>query len=443
MDVLPCGHVARASRVRLCRHLLGPDGPPDDIEYVRVLTGRGIEYDLCCRTCDRAGTAPELLVVCEGCAFRAEEDETGMVGWRGRPEIRERPEGHRGEPARLRLPPALRRPLDWAALPGTDGAAYLFLTGRRDLVRFDALSGRFQRLATVSVPDDTVERPARRVEISLRLRPHLHVSRSGRYAAVVNDHGSRGAVVDLRTGRTTMTLDGGHYGTHIMPFALAFATHQGRDVMVHRTASNRLDVSDPATGDLLTARDATRQDDPEGRRGEHHLTYWHGALRISPDGRWIADNGRLGYPGVGTTVWDLRRWLEENPFESEDGPSRRSLCVRDYAWNRPVCWVSESLVAVFGIGSDDETLLDGVRVFDASTGTETLTFPGPSGDVLFADGRRLYSDGDEGLQIWDPSTGERTASVPGFHPRRHHPRAAELAAIQDGDLVRLPTAGRP
>ncbi|GLZ03602.1 hypothetical protein Acsp03_10690 [Actinomadura sp. NBRC 104412] len=441
MDVLPCGHVARASRMRLCRHLLGPDGPPEDMEYVRILTGRGMEYHLCCLACDRSGTPPELLVVCEGCAFRADEDESCMVGWRGRPEIPERPEALGGEPIRTALPPDLHGPLDWAALPGTDRATYLFLTARRDLVRFDAHSGRSERLATARVPRDAVKTPDH-VTTSVELRPHLHVSRSGRYAAVVNDHGSRGVVVDLRTGLTTGTLDGGDYGTYLTQFAFAFAVHQGRDVMVHRTASNRLDVSDPATGGLLTGRDATREDDPEGRRGKHHLTYWHGALQVSTDGRWIADNGRLG-PWGDTTVWDLRRWLDENPYESEDGHSRRSLCVREYAWNRPVCWVSERLVAVFGIGYDDEALLDGVRVFDASTGAETFTFPGPSGDALFADGRRLYSDGEEGLQIWDPFTGERTASVPGFHPRRHHPHAAELAAIQDGDLVRLPTARRP
>jgi hypothetical protein len=54
-----------------------------------------------------------------------------------------------------------------------------------------------------------------------------------------------------------MTLDNGGSHAETVPFSLAFACHRGQDVVIHRTAWNRLDVSDPATGRLLTARGPT------------------------------------------------------------------------------------------------------------------------------------------------------------------------------------------
>lgn len=91
---------------------------------------------------------------------------------------------------------------------------------------------------------------------SANIRHPLHVSRCGRFVAVVDDYGSGVPVVDLSTGRATMTLNGGDYCAHVVPFALAFAEHDGVPVVIHRTAWNRLDVSDPATGRLLTERES-------------------------------------------------------------------------------------------------------------------------------------------------------------------------------------------
>jgi hypothetical protein len=436
MDVLTCGHVAYASRSRVCRHLLGPDGPADDVEYVRILTGRGMEYDMCCAECHGSDGEPELLQVCEGCADRADDEwENTLVGWRGRPEIAERPEPVDTALARTPLPVHLRDALDWAAVPCVDRSEWVFLTGRDRLFRFDAGTGRHELLGTARVPHDPTS--THDGVADWRRRRRLHVSPSGRYAAVVNDHGSRGTVLDLRTGRTTMTLDGGDYRAYTVPFALAFVRHDGREVMIHRTAWNRLDVSDPATGEPLTARSHPEPTVP-GASPEHYIDYFHGALHVSPDGTWIADDGWVWNPTGIPTVWNLRRWLDDNPWESEDGPTFRRLCMRIYAWKVPLCWISPTLVAVFGIGPDEVALLDGVRIFDAETGTEVDSFPGP-GRPLMADDRRLYSGGEHGLQIWDPFTGERTGSVPGFHPERHHPGAGELASVRDGELLRWAT----
>jgi len=122
-------------------------------------------------------------------------------------------------------------------------------------------------------------------------------------------------------------------------------------------------------------------------------------------------------------------------WESEDGPTRRELCYRDYHWNAPMCWIGDNLVVVSGLGTDDLAILPGVRVFDASTGVELHAFPGPRG-ALFSAGARLYAAAPDGLTIWDPFTGHRTGRIPAFVPTHRHPTAGELVTIQEGALLR-------
>jgi hypothetical protein len=46
LRTLACGHVAYAGRRRVCPHMLRP-AEDEDVAYVRLLTGRGIDADLC------------------------------------------------------------------------------------------------------------------------------------------------------------------------------------------------------------------------------------------------------------------------------------------------------------------------------------------------------------------------------------------------------------
>lgn len=435
MDTLACGHVAHASTTsRVCRHLVGPTENAF-FEYVRLLTGHGLDADLCCATCDKArqdGTAVALVEVCEGCVARYSDDEYGyLAGWRGEPGIHERPEPLDPAITTTNLPDGLGTLLDITALNTTDGrSVWLMLTESGQLVRFDADTGTHYSLATSGV----LAEPDHEPWAGHTLRQRLHVAPHGRFAAVVNDFGRHGQIIDLTHGNVTLALDGGDYHPETVPFSLAFAKHGSRTVVVHRTAWNRLDISDPATGQLLTTRQPTSYQHGEARP-EHYLDYFHGALHPSPSGRWLADDGWVWHPAGIPTVWDLHRWLDTNPWESEDGPTRQPLCQRDYHWNNPMCWIGENLLAVGGIGTDDEAMLPGVRIFDAATGLELHTFPGPQG-TLFSARQRLYAAAPNGLEIWDPFTGHRTGRISGFTPTRHNPNTDELAAIHEGHLQR-------
>ena len=426
METLVCGHVAYPGKSRMCRHLVGrgEDGVPP---HVRRLTGRGLDFDLLCAGCD--GQPVELVVTCEGCvAVYLDDDHRALTAWRGEAGIAERPEPLDVRVRASPLPRGHGPVVDLAPVAGR--AAWLLLAVDGTILHFDGGTGEAAALVTTTVPGEGDHSPWD----GHPLRRRLHASTDGRFAAVVNDFGHLGQVLDLRTGQVTIALHGGDYHSNTVPFSLAFAVHAGRTVVVHRTEWNRLEVSDPATGALLTTREITAY--RVGReRPPHYLDYFHGALYASPDGRWLADDGWVWHPCGIPVVWELRRWLTDNPWESEDGPTRKTLCWRDYHWTSPMCWVGSDLLALSGIGVDDDALLPGVRVFDAASGAELIAFPGPAG-ALFAAGRRLYSADPAGLTVWDPFTGERTGAVPGFVPTRHHPGARELVAVEGDTLVR-------
>ncbi|SCF04680.1 hypothetical protein GA0070558_122118 [Micromonospora haikouensis] len=423
-----CGHPADAATSRVCPHLVAV--PEDrDVACLRVLTGRGMEFDLVCRECDDPGQPAVLVVVCEGCVDRLVEDGE-MLGWRGEPEILERPEPLDATVSGWSLPPPSGQVVDLAPIDDADGSRWLVLTADGTIVELDPDNDRVTVLATVELVDG----PGHTPWMDRQLRRRLHASACGRFAAVVDDYGRHGRVVDLgRGGVVTLALDGGDYHANTVPFSLAFARVDDRPLVVHRTRWNRLDVSDPATGELLTAREIEKTSEQE--RPAHHLDYFHGRLLCSPGSRMIADDGWIWHPVGEPSVWELRPWLDGNVWESEDGPTRQRLCFRDYYWNGPLCFVGDDLLAVGGIGGDDETILPGVRLFDVASGRELATFAGPAGD-WFSDGRRLYSAHTDGLHVWDPLTGHRTGTVPGFVPTCLHRGTGELAAVADGVLRR-------
>jgi hypothetical protein len=436
VDVLPCGHVAVAGTSRMCRHLFGSAGE----EHVGLLTGRGLDFDVCCPACDRAaqaGSEPDLVPACEACLepYLNDVDHRWLVAWRGSPEVLERPEAF--DPTVVDVPVPVRA-VDLVPVADKRRSVWLLLDDEGRIGRFIADTGEWTMVARATVPEEPDHQPW----AGHALRRRLHASPRGDFAAVVNDFGRYGQVIDLRTGQSTVALDGGDYCAETVPLSVAFIEHRGRIVVVHRTAWNRLDVTDAGTGELLTARQLPdrRGDEPIA---EHDLNYFHGTLYASPDGHRLADDGWVWHPIGIPCVWEVGRWLDDNVWESEDGPSRLDLCQRDYHWNVPMCWTAEDRLAVSGIGGDDEAMLAGVRVFDVTTGAEGTAFAGPTGG-FFADGRRLFAANPTGLETWDLDTGERNGVVPGFVPTRHHTGAGELAGLGAGVLRRwaLPREAR-
>ena len=327
---------------------------------------------------------------------------------------------------------------DLAPVDDEAGPGWLMLDAGGIISRWDLAAGTCQALAAASVPGE----PGHQAWCGHDLRRRLHVAASGMFAAVVNDYGRLGEVIDLRAGRVTMTLDNGGGHAETVPFSLAFARHHGRDVVIHRTDWNRLDVSDAASGRLLTAREPTSYLPGEPRPG-HYNDYFHGALHLSPDGRRIFDDGWMWQPFGYPVTWELAAWLDGNAWESEDGPTMIGFCALE-DWNRAFTWIGSDRVAIEDAG-DDETP-PCTRVFDLAQApspapgrprqaAEIAVLHGPGGR-FFSDGTTLLSSGENGLSLWDPVTSARTGFTPGFTPAYYHRAARELLEVSGGKLRR-------
>ncbi|KKD07713.1 hypothetical protein [Streptomyces sp. WM6386] len=334
------------------------------------------------------------------------------------------------------VPPHLGAVVDLAPVRDRDRPVWLTLSEDGTISRWDMAGGHHESVGATAVPAEADREPWN----DCRLRRHLHASHDGMFAAVVNDLGRFGEVVDLRTGEVTMDLDNQGDNEETVPFSLEFAQSRGRCVVIHRTDWNRLDVSDARTGVSLTDRSLPAP--------EHDLDYFHGALYVSPDGKRILDDGWVWHPAGIPVVWDFDPWVEGNVWESEDGPSRLDVCDRGYAWNRAMTWIDSVRVAVEGLDDGDATP-PGARIFDTSRtarggprrtpmAVELLAFEGPTGP-FFSDGTRLFSCGDNDLSMWDPAEGKLLGTVFDFSPTHYHPGARQFLQLTDG-VARLWTA---
>ena len=316
------------------------------------------------------------------------------------------------------LPPAAGAVVDLAPVTVDGRPEWLVLDDTGRIGGWDLATGGYRHHATSTVP-----------AAEGRQRHRLHAAWDGSFAAVVTDRGRWGAVVDLSTGRTTMTLDSGEYHARTVLFSLTFAEHAGRPVVVHRTDWNRLDVSVAGTGELLTPRPTL------DRTNEHYLDYFHGALHLSPDGDRLLDDGWIWQPLGAPVVWSLGAWLGGNVWESEDGPTYAYFGDGHENWNVAMTWIDDVLIAV---EHTEEDLPPGALVFDTTkTGEESYVarIPGAVGRY-FSDGRHLLTVDADGLHVWDPRDGTRQTTVPGFAPT-HHDRVNGMVLELRADWVAL------
>jgi hypothetical protein len=338
------------------------------------------------------------------------------------------------------LPREIGAVLDFAPIDQAGHSEWVLLAEDGSLIRLDADNLAWKRVASsVLLPE-----PDHEPWNNQHLREHLHVSDCGRFAAVVNDYGKRGLVIDLQRGIVTRVLNGGDYYPDTVPFSFAFVNVNGQARCIHRTDWNRLDISDPATGELLSERSPTQYKEGEPRP-PHYLDYFHGALYVSPNGTYILSDGWVWHPAGIPTIWNAENWCLSNTWESEDGSSKLDVCTREYYWGQAACWIDEKRLAIGGIGDDDEKMINGARIFDVTLpGTvsparrsplEIATIQGPAG-LFFSDGASLFSADSAGLSRWDIAGSVRTGHIMGFSPTRHHRGARELAQLIDGTLMR-------
>ena len=429
-----CSHNGVSTEPPVCEHLHVATG--DRMPFHRWYLGTGMDAELLCPACvqNRAdGIDVAVKEICDECTegvIKVWGDELAHIG---EPEVRNRP-----QPVDARLVAtelALDTIVDISVARDVANTTFV-LTETGQVVRVDHSNNSAAALGTVQLagPRQPGEapRPVR--------KPKLHVAPNGKYAAVVSDFGQSGSVLNLETQTVTMRLDGDEHHIDSVPFSLAFSEQNGETVIVHRTSWNRLDISNPADGTLLTER--TVPPFVEGNDQHKKLDYFHGALFLSPDGNSLLNDGWNWEPVGRPVVWSLATWLETNVWESESGPTRLTIPHQNHYWNQGFCWVDNSHIAVEGIGHPDDEMINGVRIFDITPGDadtefarEVNVFAGPAGQ-LFCDGDQLFTSDEQGLGIWSISEGALTGRINSFSPTAHSLTDRTLIDTKGGSIRR-------
>lgn len=258
--------------------------------------------------------------------------------------------------------------------------------------------------------------------------------RNGAIVVLAGDWASAAVVVEIE-----LPSEPGH-----KPWVSHQLRHlQGGDVLVHRTAWNRLDVSDPATGELLTPRGPTSWEAGEPRPENYHQLYG-GRLHLSPDGLHLLNDGWVWQPIGIIQAWSLERWLTENVWESEDGQSGTFVDARE-DWDYPMCWIGSRHIAIETVVLPDSSGGAGAIILDVLAPStrahrrpvrakEVRRLTGPSGR-FFSDGRRLFTAAADGLSIWDVRTGALLDDVADFRPQYQAASARTVLELSDEHVV--------
>lgn len=459
MEPLPntiiCAHKDAERTGRACEHLLkkATDEFYSSSEHFRYFTGRGADFVLLCPECAKKSDfgEPHWRTVCDSCvqdlACGKRLGEVGTVEFSCR---------EAGLALNHRSVVSAKKIAAAGALGQRTDGRWLLLSAECELLLLDPTAKTLNGIGVPLPPNIDRGQPLM-----------LCVSSDARFAAIANTYGRHGVVVDLERECVTMELIRGNYYNEHCKFPLAFTEHGGKQLIIHATDWNRLDVSNPVSGQLLTSREPTSYQRGQDRPS-HYVDYFQCSLAVSPGGEWVAGNGWIWHPIGCVTSWSVKRWLEGNVWESEDGPSKKTLCGRDYYWNGPLCWIDDHTLAVWGLGDDDILLIPGVRIFDVRSGRETSSFIGPVGGSIAADmlvnGKEqhfrisagslvfdqwLYSwmEGKP-FTVWDVKDGACVLEQPDFTPIDYHRGTKEfLSQLPDGTIclscVRASTCAKP
>lgn len=438
--VFTCGHQGHLLRYRICNHLL----KKRDGMYLRhfrdVSEDVGFEatsFCLLCPECAKHFDSQEALLAksCRQC-LREIETRGDWIGNTNQPFFTEQNTSLRFE--HEVVPLNIQGELI-AVAPLQNSSHWLLLTSHKRLYILDEATKDNRALPGLDFEKLDFEK------LDFEKPIALQSSRDGDFFAIYNTSGQYGYVVDRKSYTISMLLNRQNYHEDVSGFPIAFFGYQGRSLLVHATDWNRLEITDLRDGSVLTKRHIAEY--KIGERSEHYLDYFHCTLSVSPSNAWIADTGWVWQPAGVISSWNLKQWLEQNPFESEDGDSRKTFNVWQ-DWDMPTCWLNDTTFGVYGIGPED-MITPGIQLFDVRTGERTDFLFGPSVEPsheltteyfssrqsslqrgLFVFDTWLFSSGyGRGIEVWDIKAKSRLLRDKSFSPVSYHPTSKVFLTV--------------
>lgn len=270
----------------------------------------------------------------------------------------------------------------------------------------------------------------------------IQIAANNNIIALYNTYGKFGIIVDLSCRQVIMRFNRDDYHYVESKFPVAFFQHGDRTLLIHGTEWNRLDISDPLTGERLTARELPEYQAGRKERDPRDLDFFHGQLLVSTDQEWVVDNGWIWHPTGAITKWNLSRWVNDNIWESEDGSSYGTLWWGKENWNEPICWVGATEIGMLGnedIDFWDEDLgeyLSGYRfrICKVCDGSVVKDFPIIKGELFFD--QYLFSfTNDAAMHVYDVETGRLLYAKQGVGAKAYHSGCKEFLDVRKDRII--------
>ena len=387
---------------KICVHLSTDEVNSGELDYYVQFTGKGKEFNLICHNCEENGDI--LLRRIENLELFSFpfNDALNVIG---RPEISIR------EPDLVlhsRQTAISSNGILHAVASSIHNHFYLLYSHDKELVlkTIELKSGSV--IGQISIDPHLID---------MTLDIEFKMSKDESLVAIVNILGRHGAVFDLRTGDKIQDLDRNDYHISHYKFAYEFLEVNGRQLLIHATDWNRLDITDLRTGEVLSARE--RED----------LDYFQASILVSPDQKKMVVDGWVWHPIGAMKILDLDETMED-PSYFEDDDKHPIVKVTDYFWDAPVVWINPSTILFYGFGPDDDGIIDAALIYDVIEEKYVSWFPVQNGKFFF-DGS-LVVLAENGISVWDVDTGERHLLVTDLHPVSYHVNSNILLTSENG-----------
>ncbi|NND65529.1 MAG: hypothetical protein HKM24_06160 [Gammaproteobacteria bacterium] len=428
-----CPHKAE-NYTGVCPHIFA-DTSVDNLEGVKEFTGNARDAKFFCKSCYEDSPVIDHQL-CDECVKTI--DSSGEWEVEGLPGVIRNPQPFRFERRELTFGALAAAEIKQFAPFNASNTKAIVFNSDGQLWLVDIVSGESDLLTTLAS-----EKLDRTGDISLCLSPddqYLAITSLVYNRREANKASNKGLVLLLPKCEVCLHLDCGDYHTEEAQFPVTFIQDGKRNLLVHATDWNRLDITDLSTGECLTNRNLDDMPEAEAVSGQHDIlgTEWSGRLLPSPDQHRIATIGWVWHPVGLAFSWSVKDWFN-NIWEADCGPSKRSYAMWEYFWYSPFVWLDNKRLCIWGydrIQPFKDMPTPSAAVYDAESGKLLHFFVGPTMDVFYFDeflfsGLTADESNTVGISVWSVDDGSLLHEQKDIRADAYHPGTKEFVTIED------------